>query len=84
MDATNPYQPADLDAGHRRRSLVIIVSAAFGSILALIVLNTVARPSRSDRPFQIRSPPAAPLDTLGKTTRVVHLSAAALGPAQSP
>ena len=78
MDAPNPYQPADLDAGRRRRSLVVIVSAGLGSILALIVLNTVARPPRSDPAFEIELAPAAAVIDTNTTTIVSALPVATL------
>lgn len=68
MDSMNPYQPAHPDPRSRWRSLVIILSAGLGSILALIVLNTVARPSRSAPIVDIELVPAAPAADVVTTT----------------
>jgi hypothetical protein len=65
MNAANPYQPDDLGRRRPRRSLVVIVSAGLGSILALLVLNLTARPPRSEPASEIELTPAAqPLQTV--------------------
>ena len=68
MDSTNPYQPAHLDPRSRRRSLVIIFSAGVGSILALILLNVVARPPRSAPIIDVELAPAAAVADIETTT----------------
>ena len=73
-DAMNPYQPAHVEPRHRRRSLVIVVSAAVGSILAIVVLSVVVRPSRSAPASGIELAPAAPLIDTSSTTSVIGLS----------
>ena len=83
MDATNPYQPTGPDPRHRRRSLVILISAALGSIMALIVLNTVARPSRAGPALEIEYAPAAALLDETTTTTVPALPVATLNTAPS-
>ena len=68
MDSTNPYQHAHLDPCSRRRSLVIIFSAGVGSILALILLNVVARPPRSAPIIDVELAPAAAVADIETTT----------------
>ena len=63
MNAANPYQPDDVDPRGPRRSLVVIVSAGLGSILALLVLNLVARPPRAEPASNIELTPAAAAQT---------------------
>ena len=59
MNAANPYQPDALEPRRSRRSIVVIVSAGLGSILALLVLNLTARPPRSEPASDIELTPAA-------------------------
>jgi hypothetical protein len=58
MNATNPYQRDGRDVVRTRRSLVVIVSAGLGSILALVVLNLLGRPSGSAPATEIEVTPA--------------------------
>jgi len=71
LDATNPYQPGDLDTRQRRRPLIVIVSAGLGSILALVLLNIVVHPSRSAPAVDIELSPAAPPVDTNTTTSVL-------------
>ena len=68
MDAKNPYQPVESDAPHRRRSLILIVSAGLGSILALVVLNLAGQPSRTSPATEIELAPATPVVETNTTT----------------
>jgi hypothetical protein len=83
VDATNPYQHDGAEVRHRRRSLVEIVSASLGSILALVVLNLVVRGPQSTPVTEIEITPAAqrapviPVATLSSPTTAVATSAPA-------
>jgi len=68
MYSVNPYQPAPADPRPRRRSLVVILSAGIGAILALVVLNTVVRPSPAAPIIEVELAPAAVGDIDGATT----------------
>src|SRR5689334_5342910 len=83
VDATNPYHHDGAEVRHRRRSLVVIVSASLGSILALVVLNLVVRGPQSTSVTEIEITPAAqgapviPVATLSSPTTAVATSAPA-------
>jgi hypothetical protein len=68
LDAKNPYQPVDVDSPHRRRSLILIISAGLGSILALIVLNLAVQPSRPSPATELELAPASPVIGTNTTT----------------
>lgn len=63
MDAANPYQPVEVDPRRPRRSLVVIVSAGLGSLLALLALNLLAGGPRSEPSSDIELAPAAAPET---------------------
>jgi hypothetical protein len=70
MYSVNPYQPAPADARPRRRSLVVILSAGIGSIVALVVLNAVVRPSPAAPIIEVELAPAAVGEIDGGTTTI--------------
>jgi hypothetical protein len=59
VNITNPYQHDEIDLCRPRRSLLVVISAGLGSLVALLVLNVVARPPRTSPIAEIELAPAA-------------------------